>query len=208
MKFDKRNGFVLIGFLLMVVLLLMDVWDGGGLIEIGGLLTAGRSNDCTTPCSGGVTRMWMANVSDISTITEDATGVTAITMVATKKFYEFEFYDETGQFTETVTVTNCSVVVEQSLVMVWQCRDMTDRDAVMQIAGNCCGMVVIHLEATDICWIWGHKEKQRARLATAAGDSGNTFDSQNLETVTITARAKQKAVEFVPGEAGAEALAA
>jgi len=79
---------------------------------------------------------------------------------------------------------------------------MTDRNAIMEIAQNCCGMICIHLEATGTTWIWGHNAKSEVKLQSAAGDSGTTFDSENIETLTIGARAKVKAVEFVPGEAG------
>lgn len=185
---------------------LMEVLGiGGGLasgVKIGGLLTAGRTVDCTTACSGGVEKYWLANEGDIATVTENATGVTAITMVATKVFYEIEFAEETGQFVESVTLTNCAQVVDQSLVSVWRCRDQNDRNVIDAIGGNCCGMVCIHLEATGLTWIWGHNAKQRVRLRTANGDSGTTFDSENIETVTLGARAKQKAVVFVPGEVG------
>lgn len=188
--------------LLFAVLALSFFFEDMELVQIGGLLTAGRTTDCTTNCSGGVERLWLANWADIDTLTEDTTGVTAITMVATKKFYEFEFAEETGQYTETVTVNNCAVLVEQNLVSVWRCRDMTDRNAIMDIAENCCGMMAIHLEATGVLWMWGIDTKSRVRLTTGAGDSGTSFDTENIETVTVGARSKRKAVEFTLGVGG------
>jgi len=181
--------------------LVMGLFDTGGVLT-GGLITGGRTTDCTTNCAGGVEKFWITNVADVASTTEDSTGVTAITMEATKVFWEVEFYEETGQFIENVTVQNCAVVVDQSLTTTWRCRDQTDRNVIDELSNACCGMIVIHLEATGLTWIWGHNEKQRVRLRTSNGDSGTTFDSVNQEVVTIGARAKQKAVVFVPGEAG------
>lgn len=171
-------------------------------VLVGGLLTAGRTTSCSTNCSGGVEKFWLTNFDDVASTTTDSTGVTAITMVATKVFWEIQFYEETGQFTENVTVNQCAVVVEQSLVSTWKCRDQNDRNVIEELANACCGLVCIHLEASGVAWIWGHLDKGRVRLRTANGDSGTTFDSANQEVVTIGSRAKNKAQVFVPGEAG------
>ena len=54
------------------------------------MLTAGYTQACTAN-AGGVRRVALANRQDVSTWVVDGTGaVTGITMVATKKFYEFE----------------------------------------------------------------------------------------------------------------------
>lgn len=164
-----------------------------------GLLTGGRTTNCDNNCSGGVERFALANVADVESVTQDTTGVTAITMGPSKVFYEMEFYEETGQFLENVTVQNCAVVVDQTLATTWKCRDMDGRNTIQEIAEACCGMICVHEESTGISWIWGHEKKQRVRLRTGAGDSGTTFDSSNQEVVTIGARAKKKAVRFVPG---------
>lgn len=164
------------------------------------LLTAGRTTSCSTTCSGGVEKIWLANIGDIDSYTEDATGVTALTMVATKVFYEFEILSETANFTENVSVENCSVLVEQALESIWRCRNITDRNLIEDLANNCCGMAVIHKEATGTLWIWGFRDNEEAKLGTAAGSTGTAFSDPNQEVVTINARAKQKATVWTLGE--------
>lgn len=161
-------------------------------------LTAGYSIDCTQGgCSGGLQSIHIAQVDDIDTITYDATGfISAITMVATKVFYEFDFQDGTAQFTETATVTNCNIAVEQSLTWIVPCRNETLRVRIEELLNCCCGQVVIFTEMTGTQWVFGDDVRRRARLSSNEADSGAALTDPNQETLTITASASKKAVTF------------
>ena len=52
-------------------------------------LTAGLAKDCN-PNSGGIQRIALANVADVTTISQTGGTIDTITMVATKVFFEFE----------------------------------------------------------------------------------------------------------------------
>ena len=83
-------------------------------------ITSGWLNQCVDgTCAGGIGKLYIANANQVTGFTANATAaVTAITMTSTASvFYEVEFRDNSGAFTETVTQDpdTLSVAVEQSL---------------------------------------------------------------------------------------------
>lgn len=171
------------------------------------VLSAGRATNCATSnCAGGfASAVYLANATDVDSVTTDADGkVTAITMVATATFFEFDFRDNTARYTESVTVdeTTKVVSVECTLEMIWGCRNHADRNLIMDMAGQSCGMVAIWQERTGVTWIQGHVEKERFYLGGNESDSGATLTDPNQETVTLRCLSRAKAVEFTPGVAG------
>lgn len=167
-----------------------------------GCVTAGRTTSCTVSCSGGVNAVYVVDQTDVTSVTVDATGATAIVMVMGMVFYKLEFAEQSADFRENLTVETCVTSVEQLLEMIWKCRNQTDRNVIMELAGCCCGLIVIHVEATGTAWIWGHNENQRAFLRTANSQTGKTVSELNQTTVTLGANASAAAIEFVPGEVG------
>jgi len=169
------------------------------------LLTGGRSTNCDNQqCTGGIcASLYLANKDDVASIQVDVDGkVTGITMEVGKVFYPFDFQDETAVFNEELTVENCVTVVDATFTMTWPCRNHADRNTILEMANNCCGMIGIHVECTGVSWIWGTNDKQRIKLRTATGNSGTTFDNPNSEVLVLGARGSTKAAEFTPGEAG------
>lgn len=171
-------------------------------------LSSGRTTACTASlCSGGASTIYLANANEVSSVTTNASGAaTAITMTSSAaNFYEFQFRDFSGQFTETVTVDpdTKNVSVEQNFEMVWNCRNMTDRNSIMDMAKNGCGMVAVHVEHTGVYWIWGHVEvgtkKLPVYLGTNEGQSGAAITDSNQETITLTCRTTEKAVQLADG---------
>lgn len=171
-------------------------------------LSAGRTTSCTSgTCSGGAGAdyLYLANSNEVTSVTTNASGAaTAITMSSGATFYQYDFRDESAQFTETVTVddTTRSVSVEQIFTGVWPCRNMTDRNLIMDMAGNACGMVAVHKEETGTYWIWGHTgtgSRKRVFVQTVEGDSGAALADANQETITLRCVATTKAVELADG---------
>jgi hypothetical protein len=172
-------------------------------------ITSGWLNQCTDgTCAGGIGKFYVANANQVTSITNNASGATtAITMASTAAvFYEIEFRDNSGAFTETVTQDpdTLSVAIEQSLVGVINCRDQELRNLINDMAGQACGLVCVHVENTGNYWIWGVEtigaKKRVARLTSAEGLSGALFTDSNQETLTITCRTTQKARFIVNGE--------
>lgn len=170
-------------------------------------LSAGRSTNCTGgTASGGIADdLYLANANEVTSIQQDADGkCTGITMVTDKVFYAFDFRDFSARFQEPLTKdpTTGAVQVDQTFEMIWPSRNHADRNSIMDMANQDCGMVAIHIENTGVAWIWGYKSKQRCKLRTATGDSGAALTDPNQETLTIGCFSQEKAVEFTPGQAG------
>ena len=178
-------------------------------------ITSGWLNQCTDgTCAGGIGKFYIANANQVTSITNNASGATtAITMASTAAvFYEIEFRDNSGAFTETVTQDpdTLSVAIEQSLTGVINCRDQELRNLIQDMAGQACGLVCVHVENTGNYLIWGVEtigaKKRVARLTSAEGLSGALFTDSNQETLTITCRTTNKARYIVNGETVMNAL--
>jgi hypothetical protein len=178
-------------------------------------ITSGWLNQCVDgTCAGGIGKLYIANANQVTSITNNASGATtAITMASSAAvFYEVEFRDNSGAFTETVTQDpdTLSVAIEQSLVGIINCRDQELRNLIQDMAGQACGLVCVHVENTGNYWIWGAEvigsKKRPARLTSAEGLSGALFTDSNQETLTITCRTTNKARFIVNGETVMNAL--
>jgi hypothetical protein len=178
-------------------------------------ITSGWLNQCVDgTCPGGIGKLYIANANQVTSITNNASGATtAITMASSAAvFYEVEFRDNSGAFTETVTQDpdTLSVAIEQSLVGIINCRDQELRNLIQDMAGQACGLVCVHVENTGNYWIWGAEvigsKKRPARLTSAEGLSGALFTDSNQETLTITCRTTNKARYIVNGETVMNAL--
>ena len=178
-------------------------------------ITSGWLNQCVDgTCAGGIGKLYIANANQVTSITNNASGATtAITMSSTASvFYEVEFRDNSGAFTETVTQDpdTLSVAVEQSLVGIINCRDQELRNLIQDMANQACGLVCVHVENTGLYWIWGAEvigsKKRPARLTSAEGLSGALFTDSNQETLTLTCRTTNKARFIVNGETVMNAL--
>jgi len=172
-------------------------------------ITGGWLNQCTDgTCAGGIGKLYIANANQVSSISTNASAAcTAITMTSTASvFYQVEFRDNSGAFTETVAVDQdtLSVAVDQSLVGVINCRDQELRNLIQDMANQACGLVCVHVENTGNYWIWGAEtvggKKRPARLTNSEGLSGALFTDSNQETLTISCRTTNKARYIVNGE--------
>jgi len=172
-------------------------------------LSSGRTSSCTNDlCSGGCSTLYLANANEVDSVGLTSSGsASAFTMSpSSANFYEYQFREFSGQFTETVTVDpdTKNVSVEQQFTMVWPCRNMTDRNLIMDMAQNGCGMVAVHVEHTGTYWAWGYKEiggkKLPVYVNTNEGDSGAAITDPNQETITLICRTTEKAIKVDDGE--------
>ncbi|NJO28560.1 MAG: hypothetical protein HC874_14220 [Richelia sp. SL_2_1] len=166
------------------------------------LLTEGRTTGCeNSVCSGGISdTLMLANQADIATTTVGMDGkVTAITMETDATFYSFDFKDFTANFTENLAITNGVSVVTQQFQMIWTCRNHPDRNLIMALAGNGCGMVAIHKENTGVTLEWGYLPKRHVYLLTADSQSGAALSDPNQTTLTLQCITSECAREFTPG---------
>lgn len=167
-------------------------------------ISQGRSTNCAQQqCSGGLECLLLANKDDVQSVQLDADGkAIGIVMVGTAVFYNFDFKDESAEFKEALSVTDCTIAVDQTVDMIWSCRNHEDRNSIMNLAGCCCGLVAIHFENTGKGWIWGYNEKQRVKLRTNDSVSGKAISDPNTETLLLGANAREKAIEWTAGKVG------
>ena len=178
-------------------------------------ITSGWLNQCVDgTCAGGIGKLYIANANQVTSITTNATAsVTAITMTSTAAvFYEVEFRENSGAFTETITQDpdTLSVAIEQSMVGTINCRDQELRNLIQDMANQACGLVCVHVENTGNYWIWGVEtvgaKKRPVRLTNVEGLSGALFTDSNQETLTLSCRTTNKARFIVNGETVMNAL--
>lgn len=173
-------------------------------------LTAGYTQACTAN-AGGIRRVALASRADVSTWVVDVNGqVTGITMVATKKFYEFEAELETIEFTENGSFTNKTTIFEQSLNMTWSPYGSAARKSLLDLYNESpCGMVCIHLSETGTTFIWGilpsdvaEDKKFVVRMNTSARTTGRALNDASQVELVLSARNLVPAAIFTPGWAG------
>lgn len=173
-------------------------------------LTLGRTQSCADFASGGVVRLALANRQDVATITVTSGEVTAITMAATKVFYNFQFLKETLVFNETVTLENNSVLVEGTISGTWTGWSTADRARLAEIAqASRCGLVAIfELEEGDVLLAGINIDKPTAiekyflELNTATFNSGTLFSDAAQRTIELGYRSSSQAAKFTPNWAG------
>jgi len=122
-------------------------------------------------------------------------------MVGLTKFYEFEPYQETANFTETGERANCNTVITQTLVGIFPCHDQATREAIQELQDCCCGFVIIHEENNGTRWIWGTPNSLTglgisypAQLTNFETVTGTAINDQNQSTITMTARGTVQAL--------------
>lgn len=166
-------------------------------------LTVGLTIDCANACAGGLSKFWVASKEDVAALTITAGEVTAITMVGATKFYKFEPYQETANFTETGERANCNTVITQTLVAIFPCHALETREAIQELQDCCCGFIVIHEENNGNYWLWGAPNSLTglgitypAQLTNFETVTGTAINDQNQSSITLTSRGTVQAIPF------------
>lgn len=118
---------------------------------------AGIARDCQANV-GGIKAVYMANFEDVDTVTVTTNVVTAITMVASKKFYAYYFNPNTSNFTTNINANreNGSLFFETVLSLVFPKQDATKRIEVNALAQA--GLMAIVQDNNDNYWLLGKDE--------------------------------------------------
>lgn len=155
------------------------------------VLTAGLTRICASR-SGGLITLYLANVDDVTSLTlNGATGeYTAVTMVATKVFYKFDFKQDSGQRKESGKMTNGAFSVEHMIEVYMEDLNQTTRNRMQDVAdASTCGMIAIVKDANARMWVVGYNEKftkeRPLKLDTNEGDSGKAFTDANGNTMVL-----------------------
>jgi len=164
-------------------------------------LTTGLTIDCTNACAGGLAKFWVASKEDVTALNITSGEIDTITMAGVTKFYEFEPYQETANFTETGERANCNTVITQTLVAVFPCHALATREAIQELQDCCCGFIVIHEENNGTRWMWGAPNNLTtlgitypAQLTNFETVTGTAINDQNQSTITLTSRGTVQAI--------------
>lgn len=129
---------------------------------------AGLSRDCLANM-GGVKRVYIANRDDVASITVTSGKITAITMVSSKKFYQYDFRQESASMESSwqVNVQNGSVYVHTALTLLFHKMTTTKRVEVMALALG--ELAVIVEDNNGAYWYMGYDNPV---FIDGGGDSG------------------------------------
>lgn len=160
---------------------------------------------CDSAAAGGLFDVYIAKLDDVDTATVAANVVTAIAMIATKKFYKLKFRPQTALFTETFEAAdaNAAGFWAQNLSGTLSAHTPESRAFLDGLTQCTCGLVVVHVEDGDsgngYQWVWGLRKGVNGvtipilgdyvRVTNAVNNSGTLLADPNTATVTISGNA-------------------
>ena len=154
---------------------------------------AGISRDCLGN-NGGIKAVWLANYDNVSSLTEAAGAITAITMLNSEKFKKYEFPRNTSSMSSNyqVNAENGTSYVETDLVMVFTRMDTTKRLEIVAMAQGL--LVAIVEDANGNKWYLGHDYP----VTIGAGDglTGTARGDRNGYSVTLHDEAQALPMPF------------
>lgn len=147
------------------------------------------------PSMGGITKIYLANIDDVSAVTVDtaatfaasAEGITAITMKSGKTFQEFTVKKNTSSFTSTLTTNdNGSSYISTVISYIMPRMDAAKRAAMQAlIMSEAVGIVK---DANGHYWFIGDVANSAPLTNTAGtGETGVAKGDANQYTVELTA---------------------
>jgi hypothetical protein len=169
---------------------------------------AGICMDCQSSL-GGIKRVWLTRYSDVTAVTVDPVSdnddrdlaISAITLKADAKWYEYQFRKETGSLTSTLNVdeTTGTNYVANELSLVFTKMETAKR---LEIAAMSIGQVVAVVEDSNgKYWYLGLDDYVSA--SAGSGNTGTAKGDQNAYLITLSTDSKT-----YPYELTAEAVTA
>lgn len=161
------------------------------------LLAGGTTQDCTTANSGGIKRIYLANVDDVSGFTYASNVATVIAMVMSKVFYEFEFEQDTAEWRESGELVNGSSKYTEELEFYIRLNNDTNR-TILDALSNNCGFIAVVEDSNGTHWLLGASEglgKERPlKLISDTTTSGKELTDQAGSIIVLGAMSQSKAV--------------
>jgi len=131
--------------------------------------SGGITNDCSLNM-GGVTKLYLTDFDNITTITSAGGTVSAIGLTSGTYFYEFTFNRNSATFTEDLvkSVEAGSALFDQKVVVTIPRRDRAKRDTLALLTTR--DLAVVIKDSNGIYWLAG--EVEGCYLSTQASTSG------------------------------------
>ena len=154
---------------------------------------AGISRDCLGN-NGGIKTVWLANYDKVSSLTESAGAITAVSMDGTGKFKKYEFARNTSSMSSNYAVNaeNGTSYVETDLLMVFNRMDTAKR---LEIVAMAQGLLVAIVEDNNgNKWYLGHDYP----VTINAGDglTGTARGDRNGYSVTLRDESNELPMPF------------
>ena len=148
----------------------------------------GIALDCAN--AGGIKKVYIAPIADVSNVTVTAGAVSAITMINNKKFKEYSFRKNTASLTKTATkddAAGTSFVTSEVALRFAKMDNAKRTEMQALLTGN---VYVIVLDNNGEYWFLGYDSYCSASAAT--GESGTSLGDANQYTINLSA----ETVEF------------
>lgn len=145
--------------------------------------------------SAGVNTIYISNWSNVTSYDLDNDEiVTGITMSGSTKFYEFKPNKNSGQFTQTVTVSaeNGTVGTEQTITLITSKNEYEKRNLIKLLAQS--EMIAIVLDRNGKYFLVG--ADFGLTLTNTGYDSGKLITDANAWTLTLVGTEKYPAYEL------------
>lgn len=132
---------------------------------------------------GGIVRVLLANRDDVASITVTTDAISAITMVSTKTFKEYNFRPNTSNMTSNwqISAENGVSYVQTDLVMVFNRMETTKRVEISAMA--LADLVAIVQDANGKYWYLGYDNP--LHLSAGDGQTGTARSDRNGYSVTL-----------------------
>lgn len=141
---------------------------------------AGIPVDCQ-PSLGGISKIYIADFAD-AIFTLDASGNTITGVSSAATWYEFNFRQQTGNFTSTLQKgDNGAVYVETDIVAVFNRMETSKRLEMNALALNDMAVVVVDCNGK---W-WGFGVNRPVNSSAGTGESGTSFGDRNAYEITL-----------------------
>lgn len=153
---------------------------------------AGLAKDCT-PSMGGIIEVYIANSTDVSSLTLSEGKIGTITMAASAKFKKYQFNRGTGSLTSTYTFdkTNGVQYVTSNLVLSFNRMETTKRVEISALAVN--DLAVIVKDCNGTFFYLGYDEPVNA--SAGDGQTGTARGDANRYSITLQDNSKEMPYE-------------
>lgn len=153
-------------------------------------LTAGYTYTCEAN-TGGATNIWIANASDITSMTKTGDIYTAITMVATKVFYEFEVETDSLEYVENVAKGDRRSYSVEHMANMFFTKNSSTQGVALQSLIDCspCGLILVIKDNNGVQKVMGYSEAfgtdRPAYVETIESTTGAAITDSNGSQVQL-----------------------
>jgi hypothetical protein len=151
-------------------------------------ITAALTEACAE-VSGGIKRVYLTDKANVASFTLTGDSYSAITMVGSAVFYEFQFKEFMAERRETASMSDSgTIVVTRELEMFFKGLSATNRTRLQELnASSTCGMIAICEDQNGTLWVDGYNErfKLAMKVQTITSVSGKTFEDASGSTVIL-----------------------